>query len=393
MRTRFGRAALLAVLLSSISSALPAAAQEGGSGEAVPPPPAGSSAELAAPQPQPQVVVQQPVQAQPVQAQPVQAQGQPVQGQPVQGQAAAAYGQPVYGPAGAAPYPGQPMAPPQRHGERLEDTANAGEVIDLMITSGAYGIFLANSIVTWTDLDVGVSSEDQIRVRFVATILGAAFSLSGLLALEAPRGVPTTMAMGLRYGLAWGAFGAAAGGVDGDGVLAAMTIGGVVGLGLGTGLGFGLRPHPSRSRFVETGFFWGTALGGMLGGAFSNVDGRAVLAGMLIGGVGAMGAHMLVAGLTPVHIGRGWLMNAAFAAGTGLAAFFTWGFAGASASAEAYLATMSATGFVALGVIFALTDGIQDPGWDESVPEVVRSMRLDIGPTQGGAVGTLSGQF
>jgi hypothetical protein len=54
---------------------------------------------------------------------------------------------------------------------------------------------------------------------------------------------------------------------------------------------------------------------------------------------------------------------------------------------------MSATGFVALAVVFAVTDGIQDPGWDESVPEVVRSMQIDVSPTQGGAVGTLRGSF
>jgi uncharacterized membrane protein YeaQ/YmgE (transglycosylase-associated protein family) len=173
-----------------------------------------------------------------------------------------------------------------------------------------------------------------------------------------------------------------------------MSLGGLIGVGIGAGFGFGLRPHPSRSRFVETGFFWGTGFGGMLAGAISRgSDGRAVLGGMLAGSLGAMVAHSIIASLTPVHIGRGWLMNAAFAAGTGLAAFFTWGFGGGSVSGETYLATMSATGFVALAVVFAVTDGIQDLGWDESVPEVVRSMQIDVSPTQGGAVGTLRGSF
>lgn len=368
------------------------------SSEVPAPPPDGSAAQLAAPQPQP--VQAQPVQAQPVQAQPVQA--QPAQTATAYGQPGA-YGQPVYQ---AAPqvYPAAAPVEP-RHGDRLEDTANAGEIVDLMISTGAYGVFLGNSIVTWGDLDQTFdpvtgstirSGDDVVRIRFVATLLGATVSLSGLLALDAPRGVPTTMAMGLRYGVALSAFGAGAfsNSTDGDALLAVMSLGGLVGMGIGTGFGFGLRPHPSRSRFVETGFVWGTAFGGMLAGAFSRgSDGRAVLGGMLAGSLGAMVAHSIVAALTPVHIGRGWLMNAAFAAGSGLAAFFTWGFGGSSASGETYLATMSATGFVALAVVFAVTDGIQDPGWDESVPEVVRSMQIDVSPTEGGAVGTLRGSF
>ncbi|MBX7191943.1 MAG: hypothetical protein K1X94_07795 [Sandaracinaceae bacterium] len=378
----------------ALTLAAPALAQQtdgSTTADAVPPPPSATVSEVP-PAPQQQVEVAPAPQVVTV---------APQTAVPDQSATAAAYGQPVYQ---GTPQVYPEVAAPRRRGDHLEDTANAGEVVDLMITGGAYGVFLANSIITWADLDdtsfdpiTGTSrrsSDDVVRIRFVGTLLGATLSLTGLLAADAPRGVPTTMAMGLRYGTAFAGFGAGAAGADGDAMLAAMSLGGVIGLGIGAGLGFGLRPHTSRSRFVESGFLWGTAFGGMLAGAFSNTDGRAVLGGMLAGSLGAMLAHSLVASLTPVHVGRGWLMNAAFAAGSGLAAFFTWGFGGSGVSGETYLATMSATGFVALAVVFAVTDGIQDAGWDESeLPEVVRNMSLDVSPTQGGAVGTIRGQF
>ena len=393
MRTRLSCSLACLVLLGIAQPAAAQIVQEGAAqqGEAVPPPPEGAQGLGAPVQTQVQVEVQEPIQAQPVQA-------QPLQNPPSQG--ATAYGgQPVYQ---AAPqtYPTpEPLVPAQRRGDRLEDTANAGEIVDLMITTGAYGVLLGNSIVTWADLDetfdpaTGTfirSSDDVVRIRFVSTFLGAALSLTGLLASDAPRGVPTTMAMGLRFGLAFSAFGGGAASSTGsaDDLLAVMAIGGVVGMGLGAGLGFGLRPHPSRSRFVESGFLWGTALGGMLGGWFGD-NGQAVFGGMLAGSLGAMVAHSIVAALVPVHIGRGWLMNGAFAVGCGLAAFLTWGFGGGSVSGDTYLATMSATGFVALAVVFALTDFIQDAGWDESLPEVVRNMNIDVAPTQGGAIGNV----
>ncbi len=383
-------ACLALITLVGAPPALAQIVQEGAQGEAVPPPPSAT------------------VEVSPAQTQlgaPVQAQaGVAVQAPAPQAQASA-YAQPVYQPTPQVYPTAEPLQPARRRGDRLEDTANAGEVVDLMITTGAYGVLLGNSIVTWADLDqtfdpvTGAtlrSSDDVVRIRFVSTFLGAALSLTGLLAAEAPRGVPTTMAMGLRYGVALSAFGAGAAGEGGtiDGLLAVMAVGGAVGLGIGAGLGFGLRPHTSRSRFVESGFLWGTTFGGMLGGAFSRGDGRAVLGGMLAGSLGAMVAHSIVAALVPVHVGRGWLMNGAFAVGCGLAAFLTWGFGGSSVSGETYLATMSATGFVALAVIFALTDFIQDAGWDESaLPEVVRNMNIDVSPTQGGAIGTIRSSF
>lgn len=388
--------ALLA--LTSAPSAHAQIVQEGASaqgeaqGEAVPPPPSGA------------VVVE---------ATPAQTQlGAPVQGQAQAGVAvqapqsqASAYAQPVYQPTPQVYPTAEPLVPARRRGDRLEDTANAGEIVDLMITTGAYGVFLGNAIVTWSDLDqtfdpaTGMtirSGDDVVRIRFVSTFLGAALSLTGLLAADAPRGVPTTMAMGLRYGVALSAFGGVAfsdGGGSVDGLLAVMAIGGIAGMGLGAGLGFGLRPHPSRSRFVESGILWGTTLGGMLGGAFGD-NAQHVFGGMLAGSLGAIVAHSIIAAMVPVHVGRGWLMNGAFAVGCGLAAFLTWGFGGSSVSGDTYLATMSATGFVALAVVFALTDFIQDSGWDESeLPEVVRNMQIDVAPTQGGAVGTIRTQF
>ncbi len=38
-------------------------------------------------------------------------------------------------------------------------------------------------------------------------------------------------------------------------------------------------------------------------------------------------------------------------------------------------------------------DGIQDAGWDESTEEVLSRIQISGGPTQGGAMGTISAQF
>lgn len=296
---------------------------------------------------------------------------------------------------GEAPIPAsaQIITPVRRRGDRLSDSANTGEIVDLMITSGGYGLLLANSIVTWSGFDHGASSDDQVRVRFISSLLGASVSLTGLLAVDAPRGVPTTMAMGLRYGtLIGGLLVPMDAAFDGNGLLAGLTLGGVVGLGIGAGLGYGLRPHISRSRFVEAGVPWGFTLGAMVAGAFKGNTSE-IMGGMILGTLGAMTAHTIVASLAPVNVGRGWLLDLAFAGGAGIAALFTWGFGGSEASGETYLATMSATGLVALGIVFAVTDGIQDSGWDDDVAEVLSSMTVSAAPTEGGGMAVISGQF
>ena len=353
--------------------------------EAPPPPPGAAAPQTAPPATgyvQPAVGYQQPGAAYA---------GQPYAGQPYAGQPYA--GQPVVGqPVVAQPVTG--FAPPPHRGDRLEDTAATGEIVDLMITTGGYGVLLGNSIVDWApDGTSGVAS------HFTATVLGVALSLTGLLAIDAPRGVPTTMAIGLRYGVVLGAFGYGAfagNNFQVEPFLASMVLGGLVGYGVGAGVGFGTRPHASRSRFVEAGGLWGAGFAGLLAGAVCNrggCDGSAAFGALLAGVSAGVATHIIIAALNPVHAGRGWLMNAGFAVGAGLGAFFTWGLSNGTAGGEYVMGIAAGVGFAGLVTLFAITDGIQDSGWDEGTEEVLSRIQISAGPTQGGAVGTISGQF
>lgn len=349
------------------------------------PPPAGTVQEAPPPPPptQPQTVTQ-PAPATGYAPAPA---GTPYVAQPQVAQPAYGGQYGAYGVQGGA---ASPYTPPVRRGDRLEDTAQAGEVIDLMITTGGYGIMVGNSVVLWTD-NSGTPSHTT------ATILGATLSLTGLLALDAPRGVPTTMAVGLRYGLAlslmgYGTF--AGNDFDGEAALAAMAVGGLLGYGVGAGIGFGGRPHVSRTRFVETGGLWGAGLGALLAAAgCDRCDGSGVFAALLAGTSGGVLAHTLVAFLAPVSAARGWLLNAAFAGGAGIGALLPWGLTNGEADAHVIAAVSAATGVVALGVVFAVSDGIQDAGWDESVEETLSHLQIGVGPTQGGAMATISGSL
>jgi hypothetical protein len=365
----------------------------------VPPPPmvVVQDAPPQAPPPQTQPPQTQPPQAPPPQAPPPQAQPAP-QVAPATGYAPAPtaspyvaqpqVAQPAYGAYGVQPT--SAYTPPVRRGDRLEDTAQTGEIIDLMITTGGYGIMVGNGIVFWSD-NSGTPSHTT------ATILGATLSLTGLLAIDAPRGVPTTMAVGLRYGLAlsllgYGAF--AGNAFDGEAALAAMALGGLIGYGVGAGIGFGGRPHTSRTRFVETGGLWGTGLGAILAAAAcERCDGGGVFGALLAGASGGVLAHTLVAFLAPVSAARGWLLNAAFVGGAGLGALLPWGLTNGNGDGHVIAAISAATGVVALGVVFAVSDGIQDSGWEESAEETLSHLQIGVGPTQGGAMATVGGAF
>ena len=299
---------------------------------------------------------------------------------------------PVYQWNASAPPPtpvyGTPIPPSfAPRGDSLSDRAQAGEIIDLMLTSGAYGALVGNGILNWSGNDTVRS--DIVTVRFGATVLGGTLSLTGLLTMDAPRGVPTVMAVGLRYGAAAGGMLAGVVGADGNEALAAMTIGGALGYGLGLGLGFGLRPHVSRTRFVEAGVFWGTSLGFLIAGA-ARVDSRATW-GLGLGGLAAgVLSHSLVASLTNVSVGRGWLLNLGFAAPAALGALGAVTFSGPGGpSQDVTFGLAIGLGLVGLGVVFAVSDGIQDPGWVED-NEVLASLQLGFAPSADGQGGTVS---
>jgi len=394
------RLSCLALCLSLLAS--PALAQTSADTAPVSPPPGASA--LAAPVPEapppppsappPSAPPPQTVQPATGYVQPATGYAQPgaVYGQPYAGQPYA--GQPVVG----QPVVGQPTEPPARRGDRLEDRAAVGEVVDLMITTGGYGAVFANAIIDWSPDEVsGVPSHTT------ATVFGLALSLTGLLTLEAPRGVPTLMAIGLRYGALLGGFsyGAFSGNsFDPEAFLVGVTLGGVIGYGVGAGIGFGARPHVSRSRFVEAGGLWGAGFAVLLGSAIcssgsgSSCGGPSGPMGALVAGIsGGVLVNTLIATLTPVSVGRGWLMNAGFLAGSGLGALVTWGFSNGNADDEVVLGVAAAVGFVGLGTIFAVTDSLQDSGWDESTEEVLSRISIGAAPAPDGAVVTASGQF
>lgn len=284
------------------------------------------------------------------------------------------------------------MAPARRRGDSLQDRAQAGEIIDLMIMTGGYGMLLANGIVNWSGAD-RTSGSDLVNIRFGATFIGAALSLTGLLAIEAPRGTPTLMTIGLRYGTIAGGFVAGALRADDDGTVGALAVGGLLGFGIGAGLGYALRPHIARSRFVEAGAFWGAGLGFLMGGAVRGDDRTTWglgLGGMTLG----MLTNALVASLTPASAGRGWLLNAAFAAPAGLAALAVIVASNGRTDAGTVFGVSAAIGLLGLGIVFGISDGIQDSGWVED-SEVISSLQLGISPSLDGqgATVSLSGQF
>lgn len=272
-------------------------------------------------------------------------------------------------------------------GDSLEDRATAGEVIDLMVTLGGWGVLGGNAVVAWSDADRSGSTDDDVRVHFIASFVGATLSLTGLLGQDAPRGVPTSMAIGTRYGVFLAGLGVVGFGrwPTDDATLGVMLLGGALGFGAGAALGYGLRPHPARSRFVEAGGLWGGALG-MLLTSMADSPGQDVWVGATLGVAGGLGVHALVAALVSVSAGRGWLLNAAFAGGAGLGALFTWGIA-SGASGPTYAGVAGATGLIALGVVFALTDRMQDAGWVEDAA----SVQLGVAPLEGGGLATVSG--
>ena len=293
-------------------------------------------------------------------------------------------------PAGNAP---PLLQPGVRRGDSREDRAQSGEIIDLMITSGAYGMLLANGIVNWSGVESRSSGSDLVNIRFGATFVGATLSLTGLLAMDAPRGTPTVMAIGLRYGTIAGGLMAGALRTDGNATLGAMVAGGLLGFGLGAGLGYALRPHVSRARFVEAGAFWGAGLGFITSGALRGDVG--VTFGLGVGGMTlGMLTHALVASLSRVSVGRGWLLNVAFAAPSGLAALLAVIGSGGSASQEVVFGLSAGFGVLGLGIIMAVTDGLQDSGWVED-NDVLASLHLGVAPTADGQGGTVSvsGEF
>ena len=361
-----GRLIFLALALTLCVA--PRVQAQGGTGEEIPPAPGEQSA------PPPPLQEWAPT--------PVQTQAMPAATTPAAGQV---YQWNTSTPATPNSVYGNPIPP--RLGDARSDRAQAGEVLDLMLTSGAYGALVSNGILNWTGNDT--TRSDIVTVRFGATFLGATLSLTGLLTMDAPRGVPTVMAIGLRYGtVAAGMLTGALGG-DGNQALAPMTIGGALGYGLGMGLGYGFRPHVSRTRFVEAGVFWGSSLGFLIAGA-ARVDSRATwslgLGGLAVGVL----SHSLVASLTNVSVGRGWLLNVGFAAPAALAALGAATFSNTGGpSQEVTYGLAIAFGLVGLGVVFAVSDGIQDPGWVED-DEVLASLQLGFAPSADGQGGTVS---
>ena len=147
-------------------------------------------------------------------------------------------------------------------------------------------------------------------------------------------------------------------------------------------------PDGGGSEPESAGGVWGTSLGLLIAGAArtqSTGTWALGLGGMTLGIL----ANSLVASLSNVSVGRGWLLNAAFVAPAGLAALAVLLASNGTAGQEVTYGVATAFGLLGLSIIFAVSDGIQDPGWVED-NEVLASLQIGFGPSADASGGTVS---
>jgi hypothetical protein len=173
---------------------------------------------------------------------------------------------------------------------------------------------------------------------------------------------------------------------------------------LGAVIGYGTSPSTDDVRFVETSGIWGTGLGLLcaIAAAQDSSQGFGITATGL--GVGLLTTSIMAGAGVDVSARRGWLMTLGFAIGAGagtivpaLAAAGTGDF-----DYRIFGAVAAVTSIAGLVTAFILTDGM-----DERIRErdrqrreqqqvafdPMRDLRIGAGPTEGGGVFTLSGQF
>lgn len=351
--------------------------------------------------------------------------------------------QPAVTPYGYAPAPAVAPVDPERpaapiDAEPADPTRRGdGEAIELYITAAAYGVYLG----FWIPFAAGLESSDDgsgdgspENLVYSLTMLGGgglmALLVAGLDSGDGLRtGVGPSISMGIRYGLGagflmWGAldpilsdtstfstdpappyFGGCTienrgGWAERTGLPMGFGLGGAL---LGAVIGYGLSPSTDDVRFVETGGIWGTGLGllAAIAAAQDSSQGFGITATGL--GLGLL-TNAIIAGVTDdITPRRAWLMTLGFAIGAAagtivpaLAAAGTGDF-----DVRIFGAVAAATSIAGLITAFLLTDGM-----DERIRErdrarregrvafdPMRDLRLGAGPTEGGGVLTLTGQF
>ncbi|UJR78482.1 hypothetical protein [Sandaracinus amylolyticus] len=361
----------------------------------------------------------------------------------VQGQPAVVPTAPVGQPAVVAPYGGYapvaPVADPELAAASAEPVAPVdptrrgdAEAIELYITAAAYGVYLG----FWIPFAAGLEGDDSSsggspeNLGYSLSMLAGggvmALLVAGLDSGEGLRtGVGPSISMGIRYGLGmgflmWGAL---------DPILSSTRLpssdptcsfcegpenrGGwaertalpmAFGLGgglLGAVIGYGTSPSTDDVRFVETSGIWGTGLGLLcaIAAAEDSSQGFGITATGL--GVGLLTTSIMAGAGVDVSARRGWLMTLGFAIGAGagtivpaLAAAGTGDF-----DYRIFGAVAAVTSVAGLVTAFILTDGMDERMRERRAQEQragfdpMRDLRIGAGPTEGGGVFSLSGQF
>lgn len=226
---------------------------------------------------------------------------------------------------------------------RAEDDAQrgTGEMVDLYATSLTYGGLLGLGVAAlMVDLDGPSPSSAQVEVcnsggGGCSTSAGGILMvpvLIGMVGMPAlvwrlddpglPRGVPRSMALGIRLGLAESFLGLGAFGqyTDANRVVLVAAAGGGLGLGLGVLMGARFAPSYRASCVIETTWILG-AWGGMLAGIAAGQDGEHGARTAFIAANGAMLGGMGLAALGLAPSGPfAWLTTVSALVGTGAGA-------------------------------------------------------------------------
>ncbi|UJR78483.1 hypothetical protein [Sandaracinus amylolyticus] len=293
----------------------------------------------------------------------------------------------------AEPAPPTPPPSPPDPSRRSD-----GELVDLYVSAGILGGYAG----FWVPYALALDDDGWYALSVIG---GASLLALGTIAIDADdglrRGVPSTLAVSIRYGMSlgfllWGALDPVLAPIDTDrrsGIAQRAFLplaGGLGGVLVGATIGLGLSPSVQHVRFVETAGLWGTGLG-LLAAAAASTDGPtafALGAGGLV--LGVVTAGVLAGAGVRADAARGWLLTLGFASGTVVA-----GLVALIAQSEPSLFGMVGVGtsIGGLALAFLLTEVLG--GGDDRAYRIaaLEDLRLGAAPTEGGGVVTLSGRL
>ncbi|AKF09026.1 hypothetical protein [Sandaracinus amylolyticus] len=268
-----------------------------------------------------------------------------------------------------------------------------GELVDLYVSAGILGGYAG----FWVPYALSLDDDGW----YALSVLGGASLLAlGVVGIDSDdglrRGVASTLAVSIRYGMSlgfllWGALDPELAPISSDrrGMAERAFVplaGGLAGVLVGATIGLGLSPSVQHVRFVETAGLWGTALGLLVANAAST-DGPTAFAL----GAGGLGAGVVVAALVAgagvrADAARGWLLTLGFASGTLVA-----GIVALIAQGEPSLFGMVGVGTSVggLALAFLLTEVLG--GDHEHAYRIAALEGVRVTPIDGGAMVSLSG--